>query len=874
MDKSTRDAIDQIMRQFSAKNSHRFNPDDGKKKAFEYFTAHVTEEEKKSIIESHTEQINYLKKDLEELENSVPKDEEAITRKKEELEKAEKQRDIWIKKFSMQPYVSRSFDGLEAEIKRREEHLIEENDKLQKLIIEFVTKITTKEISLNDDLTILTQIRELQNDIVAGKRIIDGFKKSFKETTGREYNGQLIETVKLTETQAEKLYIELYKGQSRDSISSSNLEMIENFIKENAEEHIDLEKVKQTAQSEAIDQLYKEDIDELLESAEVSEYINSILSIKNTTIFEAKEKMSKKYKEIIYKYYSKEKIKESMYNHLLVKIVNILYSKYNVNEYEFKVISELVEIYNKAEKLDADSENFVEEHKKIISNITKLKQEIAKYSGIKLEFSEESQKLIVEFDNPNIVSQERIIVSPEILSRLKNPVSSSSSTDDTTTIESSEEPTTSFQSDEESTIVKPTSNEPVTPVSDDNPPIVPISDDEPAPPQSVDDPVTPEPATLHNQPLEIQEGVKKYIALIEEYNNSIATINNENSLMALLSSSVNDILQNNIPIEMLDIESSINQVVAKEQSIAAARKKIQDIQKNLSDIRRDYIIKYGIFINQVEDVVKLQISKEEYKDSFEKYLNEFIPKIVNAEKKVATLYDEYKESTPERKGVLQQQISSLIKYIEVLNSILDRRAITESMEQNKGIVELLEARRTKKHEYKKQLEKEQQSPSLVEEPDPTQEDIQEPTQSNESSSDETSLKPEEPETKANSQVIIKMRNLNLVNTQKVDNTVAKIMYSASQFKVEVLKNSIRIRYTKQLKEKLRQINAKISLIKKADEEEMTMSKETKTKNGFVEEYTMTDNSNPEDYKIMISSEIDNEDYIYETDLAEVAKMGR
>lgn len=351
--------------------------------------------------------------------------------------------------------------------------------------------------------------------------------------------------------------------------------------------------------------------------------------------------------------------------------------------------------------------------------------------------------------------------------------------------------------------------------------------------------------------------------------------------MALLSSSVNDILQNNIPIEMLDIESSINQVVAKEQSIAAARKKIQDIQKNLSDIRRDYIIKYGIFINQVEDVVKLQISKEEYKDSFEKYLNEFIPKIVNAEKKVAILYEEYKGATPERKGVLEQKISSLIKYIEVLNTILDRRAINESVEQNKGIVELLEERRTKKNEYKKQLEKQQSEPKLDESPELGQSEELEPVipepelgQDNKSSSDETPLAPEEPETKANSQVIIKMRNLNLVNTQKVDNTVAKIMYSANQLKVEVLKNSIKIRYTKQLKEKLRQINAKISLIKKADNQEMNRSKEEKTKNGFVEEYTMADNSNQEDYKIMISSEIDNEDYIYETDLAEAAKIGR
>ncbi len=885
MDKSTRDAIDQIMRQFSAKNIRHSNPNDGKKKAIEYFIANVTEEEKKSILDNYEEQIKYLKKDLEELEKSVPKDEEAIARKKDELKKVEEQKNIWTNNFNMQPFVPRSFEGLENEIKRREEYLIEKNDELQSLINKFVTKITAKEISLNEELTILTQISELQNEILADQKIVDSFKKSFKETTGREYNGQLIKTVKLTESQVEKLYIELYKGQSRGSASSSNIETIENFIKANVDENINLDEIKQNAKSETIEQLYKEDIDVLLESAEVSEYINSILSIKNNTIFETKAKMSKKYKEIIDRYYSKEKMKEPMYNYLLVKIVNILYSKYNVNEYEFKVINELVEIYNKAEKLDVDSENFVEEHNKIVGDIAKLKQKVDQQNlGIKLDFSEETQKLVVEFDNPNIAKQERIIVSPEILSRLKNPTPAQPT--------SSEEPIAPLQSGDDSVDVKPITNEPVTPTSNegtspsapDEEPTTPLqSDEEPIDVKPITyEPVTPEPTTSNNQPSEIKEGIRKYMALIEEYNNCMATINSDNNVMALLSSSVDDILQNNIPIEMFGIETRVNQVVAKEQNIAAARNKIQDIKKNLSDIRRDYIIKYGIFINQVEEIVNIQITKEEYKDSFEKYLNEFIPKIVNAERKVATLYEEYKESTPERKGVLQQQISSLIKYIEVLNSILDRRAITESMEQNKGIVELLEARRTKKHEYKKQLEKEQQSPSLVEEPElgqtiepePTQEDIQEPTQSNEPSSDETSLKPEESEIKDNSQIIIKMRNLNLVNTQKVDNTIARVMNSTSQLKVEVLKNSIRIRYTKQLKEKLRQINAKISLIKKADEEEVTMSKEVKTKNGFVEEYTMNDNSNPEDYKIMISSEMDNENYIYETDLDEVVRIGR
>lgn len=375
----------------------------------------------------------------------------------------------------------------------------------------------------------------------------------------------------------------------------------------------------------------------------------------------------------------------------------------------------------------------------------------------------------------------------------------------------------------------------------------------------------PQPATTNIQTSEIKERIKKYTALIEEYKKYVAIINNRNTEMTSLLFNIDDALQSNIPLEMLDIESKINQVIVKNQSLIETKNKMQDIEKNLSNIRRDYIIKYGLFISQVEDIIKIQIQKVEYKDSYKKYLNDFIPKIVNAESKVSTLYEEYKGALPERKSILEKQISSLIKYIEILNSMLDRRAITESIEKNRGTVELLEERRTKKEEYKAQLKKIQiQSMSTM-----TQ--GSKPINSNNPNQQSSSLDNQahqqlDSQPTSNEQIILRMLNFKPLNIQKVNSAVAKLMESTSQLKVEVLKNRIKIRYTKQLKEKLSQINAKISLIRASDGQEINNSNEEELKNTIINEYKVDNPNLSEDFKIRVSGTMDNENYTYETAL--------
>ncbi len=379
----------------------------------------------------------------------------------------------------------------------------------------------------------------------------------------------------------------------------------------------------------------------------------------------------------------------------------------------------------------------------------------------------------------------------------------------------------------------------------------------------------PQPKFVDNKALqpEVKEGLKKYTALIEESKQCIAIINNGNNELLSLLFNIDDALKNSLPLEVFDIESKINQVIAKEQSITEAKNKIQEIQKNLSDIRRDYIIKYGLFISQVEDIVKIQIQKVEYKDSYKKYLNEFIPKIVNAELKISALYEEYKVSSPERKAILEKQISSLIKYIEILNSMLDRRAITESIEKNRGTVELLEERRIKKEEYKSQLK--QKQVQLKPTMNQASESLNTSAPSENSSIDNTSQIQSDLEPTGKEQVVVRMLNFNPINVSKVNSSVAKLMESTSQLKVETLKNSIKIRYTKQLKEKLSQINAKLSLIRTSDGQEINVSSEEQLKNTIITEYKVDNPNLPEDFKIRVSGVIDNEDYTYETDLKNI-----
>lgn len=298
-----------------------------------------------------------------------------------------------------------------------------------------------------------------------------------------------------------------------------------------------------------------------------------------------------------------------------------------------------------------------------------------------------------------------------------------------------------------------------------------------------------------------KQAIENYIHAIEEINELIKAINDLNNTIFWT--------------DITAITTAIN-AEAKAQELEA---KVMDLRINLSQNRLDFHSKFGKYITTMDAVKNCKIMNVEFPNTdLDSFMNNELEAITEAEEKVIELAQERENAPEDRVNEINDQIKAIIKYIDARNAYANRRLVEESRVNKIDIVAALQDRRKRKQEIRQKLEqirkgqkvppKKQSTPSGEDNNPPKKEengisvDVETPTA-----------------TIKNQRFVFNPRNkAELVDREK------DFITKADHVTISLIKSGIKIKYSQQLKEKLSQLNAKLSLVNKNNLRSRTSSK--------------------------------------------------
>lgn len=355
----------------------------------------------------------------------------------------------------------------------------------------------------------------------------------------------------------------------------------------------------------------------------------------------------------------------------------------------------------------------------------------------------------------------------------------------------------------------------------------------------------PNPVPAGGNPVPSEEKLKDqqmYMELIEVLNDKIKTLNSINAQLLTLEDNItlsDDFVQNNILYERKARELDFEIISSKTE---------------LSTLRAQYSRKYKELLYQNPDIKNKKIEEIVFPGNCQEFIEKHDTLIVEAELKIAEL-SEQKKDNPSEEEAINKQIKTLLTFIDCQNSIVGRRLIAEGQNNKIDLVQMLEKRR----EFKKQLRENLRNKDKKHgTPKP---DSGSPTPSD----DKPKADPAEGVSISNRQL-----NFNPRKVRKIDRTRAGIIAEADMLVISVIKNGIKIKYSRDLAKKLQEVKARLALVNKKN-----YRVRTKAKLGIADEDTLVETdlaftSKPEidvdDYKV----EIRNDDGIlYDYDLAQL-----
>lgn len=315
---------------------------------------------------------------------------------------------------------------------------------------------------------------------------------------------------------------------------------------------------------------------------------------------------------------------------------------------------------------------------------------------------------------------------------------------------------------------------------------------------------------------EEKQAIQNYIHKVEEINRLIQQING---------------LNNSIIIYDITNRSA---VIAAEASAQKLEAMVMSLRVDLSQYRLDFESKFGKYMTTIDEVKNCNIINVEFPyPNLEVFMEMETEKITEAEEKIIDLAQERKTATEERTAEINMQMQEIMDYIDARNAYANRRLAEECRINKIDIVTELQKRRKMKNERRQRLEKirKGEPSSKPIKPTPNGSDDKNPkgTPTNE---DGVRVDIETPgaTVKPSQRLVFNPRNKTALADREKD-----FITRADHVTISLIKSGIKIKYSQQLKEKLSQLNAKLSLVNK----EKPSSRTSRKIDGTTEEQTLS-----------------------------------
>ena len=467
------------------------------------------------------------------------------------------------------------------------------------------------------------------------------------------------------------------------------------------------------------------------------------------------------------------------------------------------------------EKSYANVKNLINDlMKKIIPEETK--------KGIKVEFDEKKEKLIISFGNDKIKNYESQIINDTALADKKKaemgvkpeqPVVTSEKGTPvvTTTTEKGQKPAAQAE-------VKPENTTGAAELK----------------PEHATGATEAKPKSAIIEPIKFdgyEQYKNLYIAGLEATNDLKKAISASNAIIA--ASSYASFVLNTANME---------KVIKAEKLASEKSSEILEQELVLSDIRYKVRSKYGKSILLDEEIKNIKEEKVDFgPEAYAEYVTARNNTIISAEEQLIIKHNEIKNTSDDtKKAELLKEKQMILDYIEAQNSAVSRRIIEESL-GNPGlnITQLFEKRNAEMKETRDRI----RAIALNKEVD----EIKPVIKSEEPLS--AAPAPEEPTIK------VKTTSLNMKKIQKINPDLTTMFENQDAIKVVIAKNKVQIKINQQLREALSKFNAKIGLINKVTHghnyAEVRNDQEE-------QEFTLAEGQeiNPDDYYIRIRADKD------------------
>ena len=322
-----------------------------------------------------------------------------------------------------------------------------------------------------------------------------------------------------------------------------------------------------------------------------------------------------------------------------------------------------------------------------------------------------------------------------------------------------------------------------------------------------------------------EKDIQFYLNLLRETNAKVAEINRINQQLVF----------NNIfsEMSMANILHDVNVEIAAVAESAVVTK----LRLELSDKRYDYLKKYGKYILSNPELKDVKIDEIRFETEFDEFLAKRDELIVDTELRIKEL----SEKKPEG---YEEEIKHLLDFIKAQNSLIRRFLIAESVSRKIDVAAVLSERNERRKSILEEKLKgytvaPEPKPGINPEPKPavdpgTAPEVEPETKQNpepKPAADPGTAPEVEPETKQESgfapepqgtdipHVLVKETSLqfNPRNNRKVAkkiNANDRLFTNMPRVTTTLIKNGVRIELSKQLRERLAELSAKISLVNK------------------------------------------------------------
>lgn len=322
-----------------------------------------------------------------------------------------------------------------------------------------------------------------------------------------------------------------------------------------------------------------------------------------------------------------------------------------------------------------------------------------------------------------------------------------------------------------------------------------------------------------------RKDIQYYLDLLRETNAKVAEINRINQ--ELVFSNMFD------QLSMANILHDVN----VESTAVYASAIVTQLRLELSNKRYDYLKKYGKYILSNPEVKDAKIDEIKFTADFEDFLAKRDELIVDTELRIRDLNDKKPEG-------YEKEIETLLEFIKAQNSLIRRFLISESISKNIDVAAILSdrnARRKALLEQKLKDYKPGNQPVTVPETTPEPEAKTVPETQPEVAPETKTVPETQPEVKPETRTVpetqpeetfepvpkgtkidhVQVRETKLVFNPRNNQLVAKkisafdrLFKNSPRVTTTLIKNGVRIELSKQLRERLAELSAKISLVNK------------------------------------------------------------